>query len=119
MKVRVIRRKGRGILVEWKDQEGYHRAVVPAEAVDEDCCDPEELAMGIPYGEPWAEIVGDVVIKGAELENALRERGIWTVEDVRKRPNAAAAALLAVHKMGVDGLIRRTLAAKVAGNIGE
>ena len=116
MKIRVIQRKGHGILVEWRDEEGYHRAVVPAGAVDGDFCDPEQLLMGIPYGEPWAQAVGDLVITAADIENELRKHGIWTIEDARKKPNEAAAALLAVHKMGVDTLIRRAVAAKAAAS---
>jgi len=114
MKVRVIQRKGPGTLVEWNDQDGYHRAVVPSRAVDGDFCDPEELMMGIPYGEPWAQVVGDLVISAEDLENELRKHGIWTIEDAREKPNAAAAALLAVHKMGVDMLVGRAVAAKAA-----
>src|SRR4030042_2254375 len=114
MKVRTIQRKGQGTLVEWRDEDGYHRAVVPAGAVDGDYCDPDELLMGIPYGEPWAQVVGDLVIAAADVENELRKHGIWTIEDVRQSPNAAAAALLAVHKMGVDTLIRRAAGAKQA-----
>jgi hypothetical protein len=114
MKVRVIRRKGHGVLVEWRDEEGYHRAVVPTGAVDGDFCDPQELAMGIPYGEPWAQIMGDLVITGERLEDELRKHGIWTIEDARQKPNDVAGALLAVHRMGVDTLIGRAVAAKRA-----
>ena len=106
MQVRVIRRKGHAALVEWED-EGYHRAHVPADMVDGDQCEPTELLMGIPYGLPWAEIVGDLVISGKEIEQALRRSGIWTLEDLRKDPTKAAAALMAVYRQGVQTLIQR------------
>jgi hypothetical protein len=115
MKVRVIQRKGQGVLVEWRDQEGYHRTVVPPSALDGDCCEPQELLMGIPYGEPWAEVVGDIVIAGEQIEDELRKHGIWTTEDARRKPNEVVSALMAIHRTGVDTLIARAEAAKARG----
>ena len=105
MRVEVIRKKGQVVLVQWEGQRAY----VPAEVVVDDQCPSEELQMGIPYGVPWAEVVGDLILTGEEIEYTLRGHGIWTLEDVRKEPMKAAAALLAVHKMGVSDLIRRAM----------
>ena len=105
MRVKVIRQKGQVVLVQWEGQRAY----VPAEVVVDDYCPTEELEMGIPYGLPWAEIVGDLVLTGEEIEVTLRKHGIWTLEDARKEPMKAATALLAVHKMGVGALIAKAM----------
>lgn len=107
MRVKVIRQKGQVVLVQWEGQRAY----VPAEVVIDDQCPSEELAIGIPYGVPWAEVVGDIVLTGEQIEDTLRKHNIWTLEDVRKEPMKAAAALLAVHKMGVSTLIARAVSA--------
>jgi len=110
MRVTVIRRKQQTVLVEWQD-EGRWRAYVPAEAVTDDECPSEELQMGIPYGVPWAEVVGDLVITGKQIEDTLKRHGIWTLEDAKKNPMKAATALQAVHKIGVSALIARAVSA--------
>jgi len=111
MKVRVVGRKGHAVLVEWRDEEGYQRAYVPAKVVEDDYCPDDELLLGIPHGLPWGEIVGDLVISGEEIEQALRAHGIWTLEDAQENATRAAAALLAVHKGGVETLVRRAMGA--------
>ena len=117
MQITVIRQKGQAVLVEWEN-EGSRRAYVVASAVEDDQCSSQELEIGIPYGLPWREIVGDLVLTGEQIEDALKKHGIWTLEDLRKEPMRAAAALLAVHKMGVNALISRTMSAINAGSGG-
>lgn len=113
MKVTVIRRKGQAILVQWED-DGLHRAQIPPHALlDGDEVDPVELLMGIPYGLPWAEIMGDLVISGEEIEDTLRRHGIWSLEDLRTDPTSAAGALMAAHRQGVQVLIRRAMDARI------
>lgn len=113
MKVSVIRQKGQAVLVQWEDAGVLHRAQIPPHALDGDEVNPTELLMGIPYGLPWAEIMGDLIISGEEIEYELRRHGIWTLEDLQSDPTSAAGALMAAHRQGVRTLIQRAMNARI------
>lgn len=54
-----------------------------------------DLDAAIPYGVPWEEF--DFRTPTArELCVALRKRGIWTHEDLARRPQAARKAILSL-----------------------
>lgn len=108
MKVRVINRKGHRAVVVYHDQ-GLQAVIVPAEAVKGNKCDDEALMAGIPYGLPWAEIIGEMRALPEEIEQALYRRGIWTREDLRADPMRAAAALMAAYGLDVQELNRRAI----------
>lgn len=71
-------------MVEWTDGDGPHKATLP-----DDC---EDRNLGIPYGYPW-EIIKLPEITSAVVARALRERGIWTAQDLRMNVKSARAAV--------------------------
>jgi hypothetical protein len=102
--VKIIRYQGRAALVECVDKGVPRRFVVPREAVDGGSVSPEELALGIEYGEPWEELWTPQVTPEA-VATALRRRGLWTVEDLRREPGKAVAALQSVYGLDLSTLL--------------
>jgi hypothetical protein len=111
MEIKVIREQGQAVLVECVDNGVPRRYIVPREAVDGGSVSPEELALGIEYGEPWEELWTPQVTPEA-VATALRRHGIWTVEDLRQEPGKAVAALQSAYGLDLSTLL--TLAAQAA-----
>lgn len=110
IKVNGIGRKGQTMLVQYADENGIQRVLIPPSSIDEDgTVDEVELSLGIPYGLPWAEIV-QFKSTPETLANELRRRGIWTGEDMRADPSVVVGAFQAV--CGVDASRLRVLTAR-------
>jgi mannose/fructose/N-acetylgalactosamine-specific phosphotransferase system component IIB len=99
MEVKVIQRRGQMALVEWVDQAMLKRGFVPVDEVRNDIVKKTVLNRAAPYGVPWEEIV-KLDATPEMLAQNLRQRGIWTVEDLYAQPDAAQGALLKTY--GVD-----------------
>lgn len=108
--VTVIRKKKQAVLVQWVDVQGeLKRGTVPAGAVHGGTVDDETLAMAIPAGFPWAEIVRDGIDPEAipgEIERRLHRVGIWDLADLLKMPNAAVGAIQAAYKLDLSALTK-------------
>jgi len=103
--VRVVQKKGMAALVEWLDADGMHRATIPAQAIKGNKVAKDELGYGIPYGEPWEEMITLSATPKA-ITAELRRCGIWTREDLEARPNQALGAIQAVYGIGLTALLR-------------
>ena len=110
--VRIIARKNKSTLVEWADDSGLHRGFVPSDSI---ALDPDsgralsfvaidDLAMALPYGLPWADIV-ELVISMKEMEQHLYKAGIWTADDVRENPLVALAAIGKAYSANIRSLL--------------
>ena len=89
--VKKIRRKGHGVLVEFECDGRLQRVVVPPDSVNDGHVEDDVLGMGIPYGEPWSQLIGNLT--AVQVENALYRAGIWTLDDLRQNPMAGVGAL--------------------------
>ncbi len=96
---------GNGTLVEWRAADGLHRAVVPHEDVVSGRVDDDALAAGIPYGVAWEDMI-EIDVTPGEMAAALRQAGIWTMDDLRKNPSAAVNALQRVYGIHLSALSR-------------
>src|SRR3990172_2360007 len=90
---KLVTRQNDMALVEWIDDMdgGTRRAwVTPDMIADEEgrLVTVEHPHGGIPYGEDWSEFVGGC-ISATEIENRLKQSGIWTFEDLQQNPNVA------------------------------
>lgn len=103
MQYLIVNQERNAVLVEWRDGLGLHRAVLPADALNDDLT-PAVLAAGIPYGAAW-ELVGAVEDFPQRVALALRERGIWTVEDLHKDLSAARGALAEAYGYSLKTLL--------------
>jgi hypothetical protein len=111
VRVRVVRRSGSAALVEWLDNESLRRATVPLSQIEFDdpkmgTVDEEILEMGIPYGLPWEEIIGEIKITPSIIANTLRQHGIWTLEDIEGNSSKIVGALQAAYGLDMATLIR-------------
>lgn len=85
-------------IIQWIDETGPHRVTVP-----DDCNDP---AMGIPYGEPWELMTSGVTPE--QFAKALRENGIWTIDDLRTNIKQARAAMTSLVGACLSTLLKQT-----------
>jgi hypothetical protein len=100
MNVKVLARKGRSLLVEWRDEQGQQRSYVPLDSVvdieGQTVCELAE--MGIPFGVPWETLAHRLpAIDGTALQQELRRLGIWTLDDLNR---STAATNEAIRQVG-------------------
>ena len=103
--VKTLASKGGSVLVEWLEDGQYlKRGFIPRDIIDEGGYVPaEELALAIPYGSPWSEII-TFEASALHLEDLLRKKNIWNLDDLSKNPNKAISALQSVYSMDYAAL---------------
>jgi hypothetical protein len=101
--VTIIEARGETFLVEY-NAGGLKRAIIPGSEVKDGQADVEILALGIPYGLPWEEMV-NLQATSELLAQELRIRGIWTIDDMRRNQPVVYGALQAVYGLDLAGLI--------------
>ena len=100
MEVKIIARNGRSSLIEWVDDGKVHRGILPSSSIRGDgFVSKKELKRAAPYGIAWEEVVR-LQATSEELAQALRQRGIWTAQDLQDRPTEAQGAIMATY--GID-----------------
>lgn len=100
MEVKVISQDGKSVLVEWMDNGRLKRGVLPASEVRRGKYTTKRaLNMAAPYGMPWEELV-QLKATSEQLAENLRRRGIWNLEDMRKKMNEVQTAIMQTY--GVD-----------------
>ncbi len=106
MNVTLVRHSGAAALVEYADGEGrLRRVTIPAGEIVDGVVSEAELDRGIEYGLPWEELLA-LRVTPERVADELRRRGIWTAQDLRARPNEAAAALMAAYGVDVAALLK-------------
>lgn len=111
MQVKIVQRVHGAVLVEYVEPDGsYGRTLLPAGEVGgrpgerAECADPTQ---GIPWGEPWDELLIDGGVPAATAQavaNELRRVGIWTLAELQAQPQTALAAFQAGYGMDVQRL---------------
>ena len=81
--VRGITRTAASALVEWAEGGDLRRAYVPREAVQDGKVSEEDLELGAQVGVPWEDFFNRSPTP-LELARALRLRGIFTLDDMRR-----------------------------------
>lgn len=105
MLVKIIQQSGTIVLAEWIDNGMPYRGIMPAEAMEGEYVSEDELDRAIPHGSPWEEIELDATSE--KLARNLRMAGIWTVEDLRKKPEIVNGVLLATYGVDYQTLLRK------------
>lgn len=83
--VRIIETKGQSSLVEYLDADMPCRVYVPPEAIVDGQCNLYDLQSEYtPYGIQWMMFLDLSGITPETVTKALRERGIWTYEDLQE-----------------------------------
>lgn len=103
--VTCVRCDGEAVLVEWLIDSGdFCRATVPCDVVKSDKVAQADLDAAIPYGLCWESLIQLTVTPDA-IGKELRRRGIWTVEDLSARFNAACQAIRGMHDREMVALL--------------
>ena len=95
--VTVVSHKGKSSLVEWDDGR-LHKAYIPTDEIHDGEVSSDTLSAGIPYGADFSSLP---CVTPEQLEEMLHRMGIWTVEDVRRRPNDVLLVLQAAYKIAL------------------
>lgn len=103
--VTILTQNGASSLVEWTQGGRQRRAWLPASLVDGGRCDTEELARGVPVGVDWEDFI--VSCTPLDVANALRRRGIWTLQDLQARFAEAKSAAWEASQINLVGLLQR------------
>lgn len=113
MKVIVRRRQNQIAFVTYRDVAGYWQGrLIPSYEVKGVSAGSEVevaadvLDRGIEQGIDFSGIIGDIVIRGADITNAMRSHGIWTLEDLFSKAQEANAACLSVSRMVYGQLVK-------------
>jgi hypothetical protein len=94
--MKTIKTKGKVAVVE----HGGERRIVPIEEKD----NLAAFAVGMPWGIPWEAV--ELSASSEDLAERLRQRGIWTVEDLKNDTRGAMAALQAAYGVDVSKLFQ-------------
>lgn len=98
-KFTILRTEKQAALVQIVRDGKEERATLPLELLAEGHNSEltgDQFDMGIPYGLPFAEILGNVEITGADLQAALHNAGVWTLQDLESMMRPALGALTKV-----------------------
>ena len=109
MKVKIVSHQAHSVLVEYFDNGMPKRCVLPAQVMTGEYVSQKELDRGVEFGAPWDEIGLDATPE--KLCANLRNAGVWTVDDLRRKPEVVIGVLQATY--GVD---YQTLLRKFGGN---
>jgi len=105
--IKIIRHFGDVILVEYKSEKGLERCFVPADEVagaykGTGQASRSTLDKGTPYGVDLEVTMPPIIINASDLMYALRERGLWTVEDYRRNPRVIQGTIQWFSRMSVN-----------------
>ncbi len=104
--VKIIRDNGPACLVEWKEHDDLQRAYVPKEVIHNLRVAADELGAGTSYGVRWERFI-EVHATAERIANALRRRGIWTLDGLEGRWPEAKAAMWEAVAVDLVDMLRR------------
>jgi hypothetical protein len=106
--VQIIQRKNGLFLVEWHSEKTIQRAWVDSEMMIQDKGRVGEVYMphaGIPYGVDWT-VLWSPTVSAIDLDRSLKQRGIWTIEDLRTKPNEGLNAIRDAYGLDLAALLQ-------------
>lgn len=115
VKTKVITAHNDITLVEWMDKGLYLRAWVTPDMIvriEGQSAIVDHPEAGIPYGERWSQLCNQDITP-AMVENALRQSGIWTLEDLQAKPKELHGAVSTLAGAVVRDLLANVKARKL------
>ena len=113
IEVMIVFRKKQATVIEFSDKSGMPcRLSLPSEMIRESpdgkvYFTEDELSIyGIPYGIPWEHLLKEIIISPEKLAGELRRNGIWTRDDVYKKPDGVKGALFASLSTPMASIIK-------------
>ena len=106
--VKILNSNGRSALIEWLDNDGVMRGIIPQEVIVDDFVNEEHLSLAIPYGIDWAYALENAIPKVTPQEFAavLHQYNIWTLEDLTSNPARSFTAIQAVYGLDFQTLVK-------------
>jgi hypothetical protein len=105
MKVQIIKSEGKVVLLETVVDGKAVRRIVPEKLVREDGdIEPSDFEKGILHGLPFAEFINPSVT-GEQVETALHNAGIWTLQDLQTKGREAVGALQSVYRTDLGNIL--------------
>lgn len=105
MDVKVIKTEGKAVVVEAVLQGKVERRIVPEGRVSDGVISEQDFESGIDYGLPFDEFICAIDITG-QLQVALHNADIWTLEDLYSKGRQAIGALQAVYGVELARIIQ-------------
>jgi len=108
MDVKIIKRERQKALIEWKDNGLPKRGTVPEELLNGDTIDDTLVSLAVPYGIDWAFVLEGAIriINFEDIAASLYKHGIWTLEDIRRNPQAVMGAIQSAYGLDYSSIIR-------------
>lgn len=103
IKVKIVRTDGVAAIIEYRTDNGIERAIVPNVDVNGGQVSQEILNLAIPYGgiELSDYLPEQMTINVSDLQNLLRERGVWDYEDFFNHPEIIVGCLQKLYGLGM------------------
>lgn len=108
MNVTVVKNVLGTALIEWEDEEGLHRGMIPEETVRDGVVVDELIPLSIPVGVDWEFILADHIgaMTPQRLAKELRKAGIWTFDDLTKNVPKAEEVIRNIYGVDLSVLLR-------------
>jgi len=107
--VQVLERRGKSALVQWNEgtnaEPDIRRGYVPDKALGNGEVEDKVLAKAAPYGRDWAKVFRTITIEPAELDRAIRARGVFTLDDLAR--GSATMQRVLFELAGIRDVIRK------------
>lgn len=107
--VQIIQGHNDLVLIQWENKHGILQRSWVAESkllnVTGRRAEVEDPAEGRPYGVEFWRLV-DMKASSKDFDRELKVLGIWTIADVRARPNEVMGALVAAYGIDLSALIQ-------------
>ena len=108
IETKIIQRKNGIMLVEWTDQATPHRSWVTPDMIVEESGTTaiiDNPAAGIPYGVDFTRLIV-LSTTPEDIDREFKRRGIWTIADLRARPQEAVGAIQAAYRLDLGRVLQ-------------
>ena len=108
VEVKIVLRKNNIYLVEWTESGNPNRAWVTPDMVVSETSETAIVnnpSAGIPYGANFAEMI-TLFATPEDVDREFKRRGIWTIADLRAKPQDALAAIQSVYRVDLARVLQ-------------
>lgn len=109
VEVRVVQQERDLLLVAWTERGKSKRAWVTPDMVvtkTDNVATVTDPGAGVPYGVEWHRLIELGETTPRKVEEELHRRGIWTIADLRNRPQDVVGALQAAYGLSRAQLLQ-------------
>lgn len=97
------------VLIQWEDADRIPQRTWVRQShlsnVSGQTAEVEDPRNGFPYGVEFWRLV-EMKATSKDFDRELKQRGIWTIADVRARPNEVIGALVATYGVDLSALLQ-------------